>query len=462
MIFFRWTLFLWLFSGFLFSTMAETGLVDKNKVDKNKPTTQTEDNSKKEEDNGDYYSQYDFEDLNEEELAILREIKKLRLEREKLESEIQLLQTKNERELTELKLERDRLLFQAELEDARYQQKVATITAKKEQAVLENVLAEEERTQQRAEIEAKKSLLEAENNLREEKNRQFDLDVAQENSKIALETARIGLRREQANLEVDTLDQKINKRLKLEEWNSQANNTPAHLAKPLTDDNILFISDRRIELPDVILPGTAAYVSNQMDFFNNKNNEQPIFLIIDNCAGGSIIEGSKIIQAIQSSSAPVHVLVKAYAASMAAVIVSLAKQSYAYENALILHHQIIGGFNGNITQQKEYLDFTEQWAQRLLKPIADKMNITLDAFYQKMYENNSAGNWMEFADKAKTLGWVDHVIGRVRETGIQYPTQPPEIDFMLPFALENKAKTPTALPKLNVGDFYYMTKPTQP
>ena len=35
-----------------------------------------------------------------------------------------------------------------------------------------------------------------------------------------------------------------------------------------------------------------------------------------------------------------------------------------------------------------------------------------------MYANNSDGDWMEFADVANGLRWVDHVVSDVREEGI--------------------------------------------
>ena len=55
-----------------------------------------------------------------------------------------------------------------------------------------------------------------------------------------------------------------------------------------------------------------------------------------------------------SSDAPVHVVVKSFAASMAAAITTLAKESYAYPNAVILHHQISSTVFGqlNLTEQR--------------------------------------------------------------------------------------------------------------
>ena len=77
---------------------------------------------------------------------------------------------------------------------------------------------------------------------------------------------------------------------------------------------------------------------------------------IDRCPGGSVMEGYRIVKAMQASKAPIHVVVKSFAASMAAVITTLAVHSYAYPNAVILHHQMSTGANGNMTQIKEQVE----------------------------------------------------------------------------------------------------------
>jgi len=400
-------------------------------------------------------------DLSEEELETIRSLKQLRLQREKLELEIQLLQTKNERKLTELKLERDRLLFQAELEDARYQQKVAQMIAEKEQLALENSLADEQRIKQQAVIENQKNLLSAENNLVEERNRKIELEVA-------AETAQMDFERLKANnaisSEIEMLGNKISKREQQLVWDVLANNEPEYLSEPLDENNVLVISDRKIELPRIIERGTAKYVLDQINYFNNKDKTYPIFLIIEGCAGGSIYEGAQIIQAMKASRAPVYVVVKSYAASMAAVITTLAERSYVYENATIVHHQIIGGFSGNITQQREYMKFTEKWSQRLLKPVADKMGISLEEFRTKMYASSTTGNWMVFADEAKELHWLTHTITGIRDTSVIYPVEMPEENpyafLMGQVEADQTAPTPATRkhPPLNVGDFYYMTQ----
>ncbi|MEO0477045.1 MAG: ATP-dependent Clp protease proteolytic subunit, partial [Planctomycetota bacterium] len=175
-------------------------------------------------------------------------------------------------------------------------------------------------------------------------------------------------------------------------------------------DGVLAISDRRIPLNGMIGRGSADFVTERIHYFNNLDEKAPIFIVIDSNPGGSVMEGYRIVTAMQNSKAPVHVVVKSYAASMAAVITTLAEESYAYPNAIILHHQMSSGMRGNLTQQKEQLEEGFEWEKRLADPVAEKMGVTYDEFTELMYKNNSDGDWAEFADKAKELKWVNNVV----------------------------------------------------
>ena len=141
-------------------------------------------------------------------------------------------------------------------------------------------------------------------------------------------------------------------------------------------------------------------------------------LVIDASPGGSVMEGFRIVTAMQNSDAPIHVVVKSYAASMAAVITTLAEESYVYPHALILHHQMSSGMSGNLTQQRESLEEGYEWAARLADPVAEKMGVTPERFTELMYENNSDGDWGEFGDIAVGLKWANHVVTEINETAI--------------------------------------------
>jgi ATP-dependent Clp protease protease subunit len=181
---------------------------------------------------------------------------------------------------------------------------------------------------------------------------------------------------------------------------------------------VLTISDRRIELNGPIMFGAAKHVAERIHYYNNQS-DKPIFLVIDSSPGGSGMEGFHILQAMKNSQAPVHVVVKRFAASMAAIITTLADESYAYPNAIILHHQGSSFVSGNTTMQKEQLERFKEMSARLVGEVAKKIGITEEQFVKRMYSNRSTGDWDLFADKAVKQRWVGHVVNEIRETAIR-------------------------------------------
>ena len=252
-------------------------------------------------------------------------------------------------------------------------------------------------------------------------------------------------------------------RTKWEEWEAYADTKPQYLEDPFIEGKLI-ISDRRITFNSLIMPGEGEKIAERINFYNNKDPKYPIFLIIDRCSGGSVVEGAQILKAMQSSKAPIYVVVRSLAASMAAVLTALADRSFAYPNAVIVHHQISVFVFGNMTQQKERLKMTRAWSDRLMEPVAAKMNLNLDGFIERMYENNSDGNWQEFADGAQKQGWVDHVVKEVVDTSyIKLPM--PEMEEEQMILLRHQEQTDEhgmaymKLPRLGPGDLYFLYNP---
>lgn len=249
-----------------------------------------------------------------------------------------------------------------------------------------------------------------------------------------------------------------------------ADSDPVYLQKPLRDDSVLVISDRRIPLNGVISDRTADYITERIQFWNNKNSERPIFIVIDSSPGGSVMAGYRILKAMESSDAPIHVVVKSFAASMAAGITTLAEESYAYPNAVMLHHQIsIMAFGRlNLTQQKELHEESERWWERLGNPIAEKMRITADELIKRMYEKSTSGDWSEFGTEAKKLKWVKHIVEGIDETSViknpdakKVPTSnsTPSRTSELEEQVDAEGKPFVWLPRLQPKDVYFLYNP---
>ena len=269
----------------------------------------------------------------------------------------------------------------------------------------------------------------------------------------------------EAALETSRLQGDIARIETTEKRSKFADAKPVYLDKPLRDDGVLVISDRRIPLNGMIIPATADFVTSRIDYWNNKDNKLPIFIVIDDCPGGSVMAGYRILKSMEASEAPVHVVVKSFAASMAACITTLAKESYCYPNSLILHHQISSQITFarlNLTQQKEFYQESQRWWERLATPVATKMGVTTDEFIKQMYGKSSTGDWSEFGDKANELKWVNHIVTGIEETSqVRDPdsAEKPKPAVVLNEEVDTDGKLYSYLPRLNPKDVYFLYNP---
>ncbi|SFV54043.1 ATP-dependent Clp protease proteolytic subunit [hydrothermal vent metagenome] len=253
------------------------------------------------------------------------------------------------------------------------------------------------------------------NNIEKLKN---DAEMAE--AKANKVTNEVNLKKAKLELEKEKLESKLSIIKMEEELSHYVDKKPIYLDNPLKKDNTLVISDRRIALNGVITEKTATEITNKINYYNNKDKKKPIFLVIDSCPGGSVMAGYLIIKAMESSNAPVYVVLKSFAASMAAIIVTLADKSYAYSHATMLHHQpsMFQQGNSNLTEQKENYKNLEKWWKYFATPIAKKMGITIDELQKKMYEKSSKGDWSEFAVDAQKLHWVQYIVSKIEDTSV--------------------------------------------
>jgi len=373
----------------------------------------------------------------------------IELEKQRLNTQQSLRKVLEDETLADLQKQTSELNAEAALAKAKRDQELAELKAAIEREKIEKELQELHVADQVAELQAKTKVLAAENALRNEEVNQ---------TKAELEVVK-----QKYGTQITELKGALELRGSKDELNERVVDDIDYLKDPFVDGT-LYITDRRISLNGPIIYGTAEYVADRIHFFNNQSKELPIFLVIDFCPGGSAMQGYRIVKAVQSSPAPVYVVVKSFAASMAAIITTLADRSYAYPNAIILHHQMSTVTFGNLTQQKEQLKSAQEWSRRLLEPVAAKMDVTLDRFVAMMYEHNSNGDWDEFADQAQQLKWIDGVAGNIQEIGIR--ERPTGGDFealrrkiFADEEVDEKGNPFVRLPKLRPFDHYFVYNP---
>jgi ATP-dependent Clp protease protease subunit len=386
--------------------------------------------------------------------SIRKELARLGLERDTLTAENMIAKAKLEKELAERRADFEREKLRLEEQKQKEEMRLGEERRKQEEQLLQLRLEGDRLALESSVIKAKAEIQQAEQRMKE----------AEARAQIAAMQA--GMERQEIELTA----------------NNYANSKAQRLENPHQGDTLV-ISDRRIALNGPISFETSDYISSRLNYFNNKDAALPIFIVIDNSPGGSVMAGYNILKSMESSQAPVYVVVKSFAASMAACIATCADRSFAYPNAVILHHQISSGSFGNLTIQRENLQEIEEWWRRLAEPVALKMGLTTEEFIKRMYDQVSSGDWSEFGDKAVELKWVDHVVKEIRETALvknpdanrpgpalpvgPMPVPRPQtglessISSQSPFpeAIDEKGQPFTRLPRLAPKDFYYLYNP---
>ena len=430
----------------------------------------------------------------------------LKKQQEQLTLENNIAQQQLQKDLAKLTAEKQRLELENGIAEQQLREDLAKLTAEKQKLELENGLAQQKLQAENGELQAeldklgKESDLEAKRAALKDAERKAQLDeelavgrerlekmkltnelaaaeiadknqeMAQREQELKLRAADLQAQRADLDLKVAKLNSDLDLRTKRDLWKNRVNHDIQYTKEPLKD-GVLTISDRRIALNGPIWGDTADYVQERIDYFNNQSHEYPIFIVIDESPGGSVMAGYKILKAMDGSAAPVYVVVKSFAASMAANIATQSKKSFAYPNAIILHHQISGYGGGNLTEQKENVKEMEEWWKRLAAPVAAKMGISLDEFIKRMYKNRSTGDWIEFGDSAGKLKWVDQIVDTIREDSYEKnPDAPSSLNDssapgyvnhqpMLPERTDANGQRYVLLPRLSPVDCYYLYNP---
>ena len=390
------------------------------------------------------------------EQQLRRELARLTAEKQRLELTNSLAQQRLQAEVAGLQAELDKLTKQTDLLVKRNALKDAERKAR-----LDEQLSADRESLERMKLTNDLAAAEIAGKTRELTQREQDLKVRQ---------AELQVQRAEVDLQLSKLNTDLDLRVKRDQWKNRVNRDIQYTTAPFKD-GLLTISDRRIPLNGPIMMDTADFIAERIDYFNNQSREFPIFIVIDRSPGGSVMAGYKILKAMEGSAAPVYVVVKSFAASMAAGITTLSKKSFAYPNAIMLHHQILSGSFGNLTEQKENLKELEEWWKRLAAPVAAKMGVSLDEFIKRMYQNRSSGDWQEFGDGARKLKWVDEIVETVREesynknpdasSGPGTPTPPFRGDSLSTLAerVDSVGRRYVLLPRLDPVDCYYLYNP---
>lgn len=162
-------------------------------------------------------------------------------------------------EITRLKMERELIAEKQALE-----------AAKREVALHDEL----------SKLEAEKEKVASEGELSKARAEKLTNDLKSVQTEAALDISR--LQNEIARIETG------DKRAKF------ADSKPVFLKTPLKENGVLVVSDRRIPLNGLITTATADFITSRIQYWNNKDRELPIFIVIDSSPGGSVMAGYRI------------------------------------------------------------------------------------------------------------------------------------------------------------------------
>ena len=222
--------------------------------------------------------------------SIRKELARLGLERDTLTAENMIAKAKLEKELAERRADFEREKLRLEEQKQKEEMRLGEERRKQEEQLLQLRLEGDRLLLESSVIKAKAEIQQAEQRMKE----------AEARAQIAAMQA--GMERQEIELTA----------------NNYANSKAQRLENPHQGDTLV-ISDRRIALNGPISFETSDYISSRLNYFNNKDAALPIFIVIDNSPGGSVMAGYNILKSMESSQAPVYVVVKSFAASMAAI-----------------------------------------------------------------------------------------------------------------------------------------------
>lgn len=418
------------------------------------------------------------------EKKLQKELQKLQAEQKRLEKRYELIMQEHQNELANLEKKQSKLDAELSVEDKQHKKKLSEAKQKIEELQTRMQLSQTRSDSALQVLREQKKRLSTEMELEElqkkdelseltMKSREVELKQKIQQAKSSMAEARLTrkkLKQQMKLSEIKTKKARMEAELALGNIRSQRKKRVVDPVTYKTEprvDGTLYITDRRINLNGPILSKTGAWVADRLHYFNNVSEEKPIFIVIEDSPGGSVMAGFRIIKTMKSIAAPVYVVVKERAMSMAAGITAQADRSFTFPDALILHHEIQSSMGGSLTETEEGLELMKKVWRRVASPVAERMDMTLKEFRERLYEENSNGNWREFGNEAVELNWADHIITKIEDASVREEPQsspPTPTIFFLEKDHKNIKRDSEGnyyriLPPLRPHDFYFMYDP---
>ncbi len=138
----------------------------------------------------------------------------------------------------------------------------------------------------------------------------------------------------------------------------------------------------------------------------NRNKSKEIFLIIDS-PGGSVLDGARLMTAIENSKAKVSCIDVGMAASMGFMILEHCHNRYAVSRATLMSHPASLGvlYQGELDKIVSRLTYIKRFVDKMDKFIAKRAGMT----YERLKLLNQQELWLDSVD-ALEMGLLDAIV----------------------------------------------------
>lgn len=144
---------------------------------------------------------------------------------------------------------------------------------------------------------------------------------------------------------------------------------------------------------------------NKDDYGLDPEQRKPITLYLDT-PGGEVSAGLKLIDTIQASKTPVHIVNMGSCFSMGFMIYVAGHRRVASRNAIFLMHDGSIDASGTTSKTRDLMEFSDRLDGRLKNLVLAMTKIPAE-----LYDEKARKEWYMFAEEAKELGVVDEIIG---------------------------------------------------
>lgn len=203
------------------------------------------------------------------------------------------------------------------------------------------------------------------------------------------------------------------KTIEVEKIDATRNNVNAAIEPMLTSQIVTSrVKAKKIDLSSVdtvvlfeeVNAVTVGSVISELDKLCGTKSDSPVYLLLDS-PGGSVLDGVKLISAIESCQRPVHTVNVGLSASMAAMIHSYGARRLVTPRSILMYHNASGQLQGEFPKMLSRLTTIGQVVTKMEMNVAKRSGMKLEDYRRRATDEL----WVD-SDQATQQGFADEIV----------------------------------------------------